>query len=73
MNTKERRTSKKMYSVTDLHAAMSNMVRKGKQVKESDSSDLEFSPRLKRIFIELECVYQRSRIKKWVTTLLDYK
>lgn len=31
-NTKRSRTSKKVHSITDLPAAMSNMFKKGKQV-----------------------------------------
>lgn len=49
------------------------MVSKGKQVRKSDSLNSEFSPRLKRVFIELEDVYQHTRIKKGVATPLDYK
>lgn len=68
-----RRISRKLCSIADLPAATSNMIRKGKHVRKSDFSDSEFSLGLKGMFIELESVYQHTRIKKGVAISLDYK
>lgn len=63
---KRRQTLRKIYSKTDLPATTTNMVRKGKQVAQNESSDADFTPELKRVFVELEDVYQRTRVKKGV-------
>lgn len=56
-----------------MPATTSDLIRKGKQVVKSDSLDVEFTPGLKRVLIELESVYQRTQIKKRVATLYDDK
>lgn len=54
IDTKRRWTAKKIYSRTDLLTIMSNIASKGKQVNKNDFSYSEFSPKLKRVFIDPE-------------------